>query len=178
MDFLIKSKILYIIIGILIVLNLLSIGTLWVWKIKDGHRPPPMSQQHMQKDGKMFLMNELKLNKTQSDEIEKLRDEHFKKVSPIFEDIHKLKDELFAQMPSKDSIKAAEITNKIGVKQSELELETFRHFQKVRDILDDTQKQKFEVIIKDMVKPEGFPPFRQGHHPENPDMPPPDMPGR
>jgi periplasmic protein CpxP/Spy len=177
MDFLIKSKILYIIIGILIVLNLLSLGTLWFWKSRGEHRPPHMEQDHMKKDGKMFLTKELNLSKTQSDEIDKLRDEHFKKISPFFEDIHKLKDSLFALLPSKDSSKFVEIANKIGAKQSELELETFRHFQKVRDILDDTQKQKFDVILKDMVKPEGPPPFHQGPPGEHPDMPPKKGPG-
>jgi Spy/CpxP family protein refolding chaperone len=178
MDFLIKSKILYIIIGILIVLNILSIGTLWVWKIKDRHHPPPMSQSHMPKDGKMFLMKELNLSKTQSDEMDKLRDEHFKKVGPIVENIHKLKDELFAQMPLKDSNKSVEITNKIGAKQAELELETFNHFQKVRNILDDSQKQKFDILIKDIVKPEGPPPFPPGLPGEHPDMPPPEGPDK
>ena len=177
MDFLIKSKILYIIIGILIVLNILSVGSLWFWKVKDRHRPPNMSQQHMKKDGKMFMMKELNLTKTQSDDIDKLRDEHFKKVKLIFEDIHKLKDELFAQLPLKDSNKVIENTNKIGAKQSELELETFRHFQKVRDLLDDTQKSKFDIIIKDIIKPEGPPPFPHGIPGEHPDTPPQRGPG-
>jgi hypothetical protein len=177
MDFLIKSKILYIIIGILIVLNILSVGSLWFWKVKDRHRPPNMNQQHMKKDGKMLLMKELNLTKTQSEETDKLREEHFKKINPILEDIHKLKDELFAQLPLKDSIKSFEIASKIGAKHTELELETVRHFQKIRELLDDSQKSKFDLIIKDIIKPDGPPPFPHGIPGEHPDSPPPRGPG-
>ena len=162
MDLINKNKLLFVIIGILVILNILSLGALWLFRFKGPHHPPPQEEMHMQmnqppKDGKMFFEEELKLTKEQTEQFQKLRDEHFIKINTIQEDMHKLKDDMYNLLISKnpDSVKAAEIAGKISDKQKDLELATYSHFKKLRDLCTDEQKAKFDILIKEILNKMG-----------------------
>jgi Spy/CpxP family protein refolding chaperone len=174
MDLVSKNKLLFVIIGILIILNILSIGAMWLFKFKGPHPPPPMQMNQPPKDGKMFLKEELKLSAEQTEQFEKLRDEHFIKINTIQEEIRKLKDDMYNLLVSKyaDSVKAPELAGKISDKQKEIELATFNHFRKLRDICSDEQKAKFDILLREMLKNMGP---MHNEHPENfPPGPPPE----
>ena len=160
MNFFQKPKILTVTIIILFILNVGTIGFLIF------HRPPrplkefdhheKMEQREMMPppDARGFLEEQLNFNDKQKEEFSKMRDEHHKQISDIQDSIKNVKDKLFAQV-STNPINEAEINSlctAIGEFQKRIELTTFYHFQKVRMLCDDTQKQKFDLIIKDAIK--------------------------
>ena len=183
MDIFQKPKILTYIIIALLLLNFGTLAFLWF------HKPPKpdrefMEQHEMNKPGEMmkpgevrgFLEDQLNFNDKQREDFNKLRDEHHKSVTVIQDTIKSLKDRLFDQLISNttDTSKINSIAASIGDAQKQVELITFNHFLKVRALCDNDQKQKFDKIMKDVVRsldmhpPNGMemhnPPEMEMHH--------------
>lgn len=172
-----KNKVLYIVLAVLVLLNIVSLGSMWFMKSRDrmppfgpggpGMHPPfGMHQQHqgMQPlmDGKMFLSEELKFTPEQNEKFAKLRDEHFTSSRKLIEEMHKSMDDMMEQLKIKDGdAKAEEYAVKTSALQKELQILAYKHFKSLRDICDDKQKEKFDVLLKDIIKmmaPPGPPP--------------------
>jgi periplasmic protein CpxP/Spy len=171
-----KNKVLYIILALLVILNVVSLGSMWLMKCRDRHPMGPMGpgmqhQQGMQPhhpgmppmmDGKMFLSEELKFTPEQNEKFAKLRDEHFTSSRKLMEEMHKSMDDMMEQVKTKDGdAKAEEYAVKSSGIQKELQLLAYKHFKSIREICDDKQKEKFDSILKDVTKmmaPQGPPP--------------------
>jgi Spy/CpxP family protein refolding chaperone len=118
-----------------------------------------------------FLEGQLNFTEKQKDDALKLREEHMKTMSAIQDSIHALKDKLFdliAVTPT-DSPKVSALVQAIADEQKQIELATFYHFQKIRALCDDSQKQKFDKIMKDVIKTMEMHPggMHMGPHMEN-----------
>lgn len=176
-----KNKVLYITLAVLVLLNIISIGSMWIMRGKDrihppffpggrGMQPPHGMQQHPgmppYKDGRMFLAEELKFTPEQREKFEKLRDEHFTTTRKLTDEMHKLMDDMMEQVKTNEGdTKAEEYAIKTSQIQKELQLLSYKHFKSIREICDDKQKEKFDLIIKDVTKmmgPKGPPPPPQG----------------
>jgi periplasmic protein CpxP/Spy len=177
-----KNRVLYVVLAILVLLNIISVGSMWLTRFcgrpplteKFMHQGPPPGMQQgpppgmmppggpMQREGKMFLAEELKFSKEQTEKFEKLRDEHFNSSRKVIEEMHKSMDDMMELIKSGgDEKKAEELANLTSAKQKELQLLAFRHFKSIREICDDKQKEKFDSILKDVTKmmgPQGPPP--------------------
>jgi len=177
-----KNRVLYIVLAVLVLLNLISVGSMWMMRfcgrppltekfIQQG--PPPGMQQgpppgiqppggQMQRDGKMFLAEELKFSKEQTEKFEKLRDEHFNSSRKVIDEMHKSMDDMMELLKTGgDEKKAEEYASQTSAKQKELQILAFKHFKSIREICDEKQKEKFDLILKDvtrMMGPQGPPP--------------------
>jgi Spy/CpxP family protein refolding chaperone len=181
-----KNRALYIVLAILVLLNLVSVGSMWMMRfcgrppmiekgMEPGMHPPPGvqgpngMQGHFgdpnQMDGKMFLAKELKFTPGQSEKFAKLRDEHFSTSRKLIDEMHKSMDDMMDLIKSGgDEKKADEFANITVAKQKELQVLAFKHFKSIREICDDKQKEKFDSIIKDvskMMAPQGPPPINK-----------------
>ena len=155
MDFFQKPKILTIVIIGLLVINLGTLGFLWFHKAPIFHHEfPPFGEMRGPGEMKGFLEDQLNLNDKQREEFNSLREEHHKEIMVIQDSIRTLKDRMFEQLSANppDSLKTNSIAGAIGENQKRIELLAFGHFQKVRSICDDNQKQKFDKITKDIVR--------------------------
>jgi len=182
MDIFQKPKILTYIIIALLLLNFGTLAFLWF------HKPPKpnrefVEQHEMNKPGEMnrlgemrgFLEDQLNFNDKQREEFNKLRDEHHKALMVIQDTIKSLKDRMFDQLilNSQDSLKVNSLAASIGDAQKQIELITYNHFQKVRALCDNEQKQKFDKIMKDVVRALDMRPPHDGmemHHPPEMEM--------
>jgi len=170
-----KSILLIVVIGILILLNVATLTTLWVSRCKEPG-PPQMIDKLPSPKGRLMFEKELNFSKQQLEAVDKLREEHFANVQNIMDDIRKNKDELFNLLKNPDSLKVLDLTGKIGTEQKEIELASFYHFQKIRNLCDDKQKVKFDEIFKEIINPGPPHPEEIGHQGmQHPDMQHPDM---
>lgn len=169
-----KNKVLYIVLAILVLLNLVSVGSMWMMRFCGR---PPMIEKGMehemrehqgmqgpngmhgqfgdpnQKDGRMFLARELNFTPEQSEKFVKLRDEHFASSKKVIEEMHKSMEDMMEQLKSKDNdAKVEEYANQTAAKQKELQMMAFKHFKSIREICDDKQKEKFDSILKDVAR--------------------------
>ena len=72
----------------------------------------------------------------------RLRDKIRKEKAELWDNISK---------SGTESGNSESIASEIANDQKEIELVTFRHFQKVRELCDDTQKKKFDEVIKEAL---------------------------
>lgn len=155
MDFFQKPKLLTIVIIGLFVLNFGTLAFLWFHRAPGPHPESMRQQMNGQMNGpRGFLEGQLNFSEKQKDDAMKLREEHMKTMKAIRDSIHTLKDKLFdliAVTPT-DSPKVSALVQAIGDEQKQIELATFYHFQKIRALCDDNQKQKFDKIMKDVIK--------------------------
>ena len=155
--------------GAILVLLVLNIGMIaWVTFSPQKGRPPE----------RLFLEHELSFDRHQTDLYKEMREEHFSKARSLKESVKELKEAYFNDLAD-TNITDEELTKKaitMETKMAELDVLTFKHFQKVRQMCTPEQQKKFDTIImhvlRSMDRP--GPPPRGEHPPEMEHRPPPD----
>ena len=173
-----KNRVLYISLAILVLLNVVTIGSMWMARSHMKHMMSmgpagPMGpggfmgpggvmgpgMQHNQgmervRDGKMFLSEELNFTPEQNEKFAKLRDEHFTASRKLFEEMHNSMDDMIDLVKSNgdNKTKAEEYASQTASKQKELQILAYNHFKSIRDLCDEKQKEKFDVILKDVAR--------------------------
>jgi Spy/CpxP family protein refolding chaperone len=179
MDIFTRHKFSLGVMGILVILNLLSLSMIWV---KQCARPPlPPLPRHTGTDNvQLFLEKELRLSKDQAAEVADIRTQHQDHINQLLFDIRELKDQATSEMfaPTPDKNKIDNLIARIGAKQTGVEKLHFELYLKLIDICDADQKMKLQSLFKEILhmKPspgEDRPPRRA--HPEF--RPPPHPPG-
>jgi protein CpxP len=161
-----------------LLLLLVNVGTLiMLWKKNDVNpqstklSPPPLFD---------FICNELSFDSAQVKAYDHLRNEHRNGQQQYQDNVRQAKDEFYTLMQKQNladsSIKIGKekVTNAIG----EFELFNFRHFQQVRNLCNETQKKKFDTIIKEVLNRMGnakrMPPPEDRENKHFPPPPPPE----
>ena len=168
-----QSKFLKIVIIILLLLNIATMGYLWMLQRQSPSRPP-----HGGRPGGVaeYLTKELQLNDSESAQYDKMRRKHHEDNMSYNDANRIMRDRLFAllQKPETDSAIVRTMADSIAQVQKKIELNTFYHFKEVRLLLTtDAQRKKFDEIIGDAIKQIGQHPTRR----EGPGGPPPPPPG-
>ncbi len=98
-----------------------------------------------------FLIEQLKFNNEQTQKFKELRREHQQIVRPLMDSIRMLKDDYFdlINVEQIDTSKLIEFSLLITEKHRRVDIATFYHFKKIREICNNEQRQKFNDIIKD-----------------------------
>jgi Spy/CpxP family protein refolding chaperone len=171
-----KIKSLYIIVGLLLMINVATLGFIWYTSFKLRVEPPLNPPR--QDSSNSFLADELGFTGEQSQKFEALKKEHRQGVQNIMQQTKELKDQLFECIKTGDDAKAKELAEKLSENNKAMELLTYEHFKEVRKICNDEQKVKFDKILIELVRgleaqsppPNGHPP---GERPPQGDRPPP-----
>ena len=144
----------YLIAGLLITANIVTLTLLWINRSGNDHHPPgPPHNNNLFE----YLSKELNLTKEQQDAYRSLRDEHQQGTRALQDSIRNAKDALFVLL-KQDNISEEAITsqsNKAAGFQAQLDNFTFHHFQKVRAICNAEQKKKFDDIIQEALRTQG-----------------------
>ncbi len=171
-----NTKLLGIIIGLLIIVNLSTLSFFWITRKKDP--------THQAKGGgaAAFLIKELALDSCQKANYSNLIEQHQLAIRNTKKQIEKAKETYFTLLSdttvSEQIIKDA-ATKVSGIEQ-QADLITFHHLQKVRSICNQEQQKKFdEIIIRviQMMGRQGPPPPRRGNGDAPPDNRPPEREG-
>jgi len=153
MNFFTKIRVTSWIIGLLVLLNMLTLGTLWFQQFR---RPPnkPLPQDNRSETILWFLQRELDLTEQQAQQFQTLRQQYLLTSRTIMSEIHQLReeltDELFAASP--DAQKADKLAEEIGAKHAALELLLFRHFLELKAVCQPAQQTKFQSLIRDLLE--------------------------
>ena len=146
-----NNRWLSIITIILLIANIATLILLWSNKKneRDDQKRPPAPGAVFE-----FVSKELRLDSLQREAYRKLRDEHKAGQRSIRDSIRKVKDAFFALLSQSnvaDSVVQA-AARKASETESQLEVLTFRHFQKLRAICNPDQQKKFDAIIQDVLR--------------------------
>ena len=158
MSFLTNIKSLWIIILILVILNVVSVGTIWFSR---EHRPisrlgiSSRSERGTQQPrDRHFLTKELNFTADQQVKFDTLAASHKANLNIKTDEIRVLREQLVSRMKNREFDSVSEdLIHQIGQKQAELELINFRNFRDVMNICDDNQKDRFLGIMQRAFKP-------------------------
>ncbi|OGL48647.1 MAG: hypothetical protein A2161_04435 [Candidatus Schekmanbacteria bacterium RBG_13_48_7] len=167
MDFFTRQKFFIWIIIVLVILNLLSIASIWFKHFMRPSLPPPPRA-----DGagnvQLFLEKELNLSKEQAQKLKELREQHRNQIKYNLDLIHELKEqatrELFLSSPDKE--KMGSLVKEIGSRQTELERLHFNYFMELSSICNPEQRVKLQSLFHEILQM-SKPPVEQpppGHH--------------
>lgn len=137
-----NSKFLKIVILLLLLINLSTISFLWF------NKP---SKRDAVGD---FFTKELQFTAKQKEQFIVLRDSHREEREALKSNDKEVHDAYFDLLknPTVDSTTFKNAVAEIMKIKEKEELGTFYHFQKVRAICDEKQKQKFDEIIKEAAR--------------------------
>ena len=161
---------------LLVLINLYTLTSIWLLKKgRPGEGAPPQSGVED------FLVKELGFDSVQKQALIKLRNEHQQQMMKIRRNNRDAKNDFFALLDKEDMtdsmlLKAARASVYFD---EQTDILTFRHFQAIKKLCNQSQKQKFDDVIREVLRmmapeppgnPQGPPP---GGRPRG-DRPPPD----
>jgi protein CpxP len=158
---------------LLVALNVATLLTFWLIKEK-RQGPPPVQQSNIV----AFLTNELSFDSLQKQKLKGLLEEQQQDMREIRRNNRGAKDAFFALL-KQENIPDSSIQNaaKESAKyDSQMDVLTFKHFQRIRNLCTETQKKKFDNIIQQVLHMIAPPPGRQQGPPPNAERPPHDGP--
>lgn len=169
-----KSRLWLLVVIVLLAVNTAALAMLW-WK-KD-HPAPPVGG-----GAKDFLVKELQLTAAQQLTYDSMRMDHQSRTRAVMEGMRSLKDALADKLAAADTDTAAleALTRQIHEKERQRDLVTFYHFREFRQILNETQQEKFNGMVREVLRMmnQQRPPGRPGERPGGPgERPPHEGPG-
>lgn len=155
-----KDRFLILVIIILFILNLFTLGYV-LFELKPPPPPEMLDREHdrrgpdkrEQNRPDELIINKLKFNNDQIKKFEDLKKEHRNRVDSIQFNSRKLHDEYFGLLknPVVDTAKASVLLEQISLNQKMLDRATFSHFEKLRGICDNEQKELFNRFIDEIA---------------------------
>jgi len=167
MDIFKQNKVLLIIIIVLILLNIVSIGGMWMIQSEKKRNSemkihiPPHGKQEIMKDRFDMLGIELRFDHEQMENFKIIRADHHKKIIEKSGQIHeKKRDILFETIKQQPDLSRIDsVSKEIGVILVAIEREISVHLIEIRNICRDEQKHQFDNIIREIAAP--IPPLPQ-----------------
>jgi hypothetical protein len=138
------------VIGILIVLNMVSLAVVWVHIGEKSRSPgrPPRGSSGISVE---LLRDELGLSPDQVAQFEKLRGNQLGAMKEVNDELDSLKlvlvDDMFSPSPDKESLNKT--VEKIGSLQANLEMLRFKHFDALTQICDKQQRERLQPILRE-----------------------------
>lgn len=153
-----KNTLLYLILIVLVVMNGFFIYTF----LNKPNEAPARKKGNPTE----FIAKELDFSKTQLDKLKTLDDLHRITMMKSDNEIKELKDLLFGSLSDTviKSFTIDSLTTLIGIREKEKDINVFNHLKSIQEICNDDQKQRFQKIIKDAMRPKGSP-QREGRPP-------------
>jgi periplasmic protein CpxP/Spy len=140
-----KNKLLLWLVILLLAGNTASIAVFWLGKNKQ-----PAAAKGTPKE---FLIKELQLNSRQQEELELLMVKHREEAPGLRKEIRQAKKDFFDLLKQQNiadsSLQAAAKNVSLSIEQ--LDLFTFTHFKKIRELCTPEQQDKFDSIIEQVT---------------------------
>lgn len=169
-----SNRILWILIGALLLLNLATLGSFW-WS---SNSTPSHPHKEYRKSGHIF--EEIGWDSSQEKAFEEARDRHHMAMRSYIDEQLEIRKELFALIGSEENPKVAALTQKLGKVRERFERVTFEHFREVRAICKEDQIEQFDSLVQNlgpMLGSQRRPRRGNGsHHPPGDGMGPPHPP--
>jgi hypothetical protein len=148
-----KNKILIWTALVLLVLNLSTIGTIWVEKRIDSKKHCE-SKTDRKNYHKNVLIDELRLNENQIEFYQQSRKQHWVQIKKLKRKIGKTKADVHAEIFSAkpDTMHIYKLIDSIGFYNAEIERNNYRHFLELKEQLDTGQVVRFHELMDGMLK--------------------------
>jgi periplasmic protein CpxP/Spy len=142
-----KTTTLWLIIGVLVLVNVATLGSLWLSQpaTHGPERGPRPSRQGF------FIEQRLNFSEEQANVYRQLRQEYFDNAKPFYDELKKQKEILYQHLKYNNGQDIKEIAAKIGELQAQIEILTFEHFLQIRKIGNEDQKSQLDSLMARIV---------------------------
>ncbi len=176
MNYFARNKWAAIIILLLVALNIATLASFFLLR----NRPP--GREANQSGAMEFLVKELGFDSVQQQKLMVFKQDHRQKMQEVRRKNREVKEALFDLLKNTDTPDSVieKAANASVVYDVESEIITFKHFQQIRSLCNETQKKKFDAVIQQVLRmlapqpggpPQGPPPGPRGEHPDGPPPP-------
>ncbi|NOT76159.1 MAG: periplasmic heavy metal sensor [Cyclobacteriaceae bacterium] len=148
MNYIDKSRFMVFMIVALVLLNLGTLGVVFMNRPPHGGPGPGRSPE----GPGMLLMDKVGFTEEQRAAYRLLMDEHRNLMHSSEDSIRFYKEQLFSYLPASNSTSAELSAVAISRLQKKIEMTTFDHFVKVRALCTPDQATKFDAIIQEVLK--------------------------
>lgn len=149
MNYFTQRRLLILAVVVLLLLNLATLGTFWFFR---SGKSKTSSFQDRPHKVETFLIDKLAFDSLQSKELRRLMEEHRAGARRILKSMQASREMLFNPVFLTDSMEVDQITGKIATAQAALDKATYYHFKSIREICNPDQQQKFDAIVKDVIR--------------------------
>jgi hypothetical protein len=145
-----KNKVLMWTVGILLVLNISTLSTIWI----ENHKEKKHRENYRSKNHREVLINELQLNKEQIQFYQQSRQQHWNQLLQKKKEILELKKEVHRTFfkASCDTVYIYQLIDSIGVMNAELERNNYEHFLELKEQLDSAQLNRFHEFMGELLQ--------------------------
>lgn len=152
-----------ILIGVLIVLILMNLASLFTFTFNKYKNRPPFKKEFENRDSsnmkqhdrvKYFVKKELNLSDDQFNEYSRLKDINLRNSGEMWDKLTKLRESTLLEITSEnpDTANLIRLSDSIGFFHKKMQIEMNRHFLSVKKILKPEQIEKFNEMILNMEK--------------------------
>jgi len=147
--------------AVLVVLNMVLLGTLWWGHI---HRAPLQWSQgkgpgRHYRAMTRFLERELDLDAQQVEELQSLFEQHVGQMSLVMQDMHAYRQDMHRALFAEDanSAQLTELSERIGQKQAQVERLRFQHYKDMASLCDPQQRERLRGLVGEILLRAGPP---------------------
>ncbi|HTE28124.1 Spy/CpxP family protein refolding chaperone [Flavitalea sp.] len=146
-----RSRRLIVIIIILLLTNIAILAFFLSPKLGRGNNPGGSKPGYGMAE---TLKREVGLDTQQVSELNQLREEHWKKMKPLFEDLQNTKNEFYLLLKSPETPDSVvnSAASQIGQKQKLIDLQVFQHFRNSRLVCTPEQRPKYDSLVQIIIK--------------------------
>lgn len=141
-------------LGLLVLLNLALLTTVWLTRLKPQPRPDKPGIGGREREiVQQFMEAKLGLSPDQRGTMARLRDEHFARTDALRRQINLLRrrivEEVIAAAPDRN--KVAKLAAELGERQAATEMLTYDHFAALFALCQPGQKENFRAMVADLL---------------------------
>ena len=152
MSFINNIKSLWIIIILLILVNVITVSTIWISKDRRPNWRP--DREIVQPVRQHFLKGALEFTAEQEVIFDSLSEQHRTRLADLGNEIKSLREELVNKMRNQEfDVESEQLIRQIGERQAELEMVNFRNFKAVLELCNDEQKEQFLNMMQRAFRP-------------------------
>jgi protein CpxP len=146
-----RSRNLIVIISILLLTNI-AILAFFLWPKSSGSKAPGGGKPGY--GMAETLKREVGLDSQQVKELNHLREEHWKKMKPLFDDLQNSKNEFYLLLKSPETPDSVidNAASQIAQKQKLVDLQVFQHFRNSRLVCTPEQRAKYDSLVQIIIK--------------------------
>ena len=150
MDFLSSKRFISIVLAILVVLNLVLLGTLLWQNTHSSQKQGRDTVNHKYRNKQSFFQKELQLTEEQSEQFNELRRQHFQGTLPALVAISGLKRQLIqeALKVEPDTLSMKTLAGKIGRQQAIVEYRLAWHFNSLSKVCTPEQRDSLQRVLE------------------------------
>lgn len=150
-----RNRNLLIIIGVLLLTNI-AVLAYFLGQKKPGKPATSHGDGHKSGVAEM-LQKEVGFNDEQTAQYKLLKEKQRETIRPMFDDMRKAKDSLFRLLsyPETSDSLLSKVADAIAQKQRALDLQTYNHFKKVRELCTPGQQPKYDSMVLRMFRKMG-----------------------